>query len=106
MPFINYPVECSSCRGSGQVKPACAFDVNSKLMTIECLNCRGKGQMDNKVYVNPEAPERIEITQTLPKDIFFEVPTVEETISNLNRNKPIKKKRKLLESELHCGISD
>lgn len=53
MPVVNYPLQCSSCRGAGQVKPACAFNVNSKAMMIECMGCQGRGTVDNKVYVNP-----------------------------------------------------
>ncbi len=53
MPFVNYPIECSTCRGSGRIKPVCAFRVHEDILTTECINCRGVGTMENRVYVNP-----------------------------------------------------
>jgi len=53
MPFVNYPIECSTCRGSGRIKPVCAFRVHEEILTTECINCRGVGTMENRVYVNP-----------------------------------------------------
>ena len=76
MPLVNYPIECSSCRGLGDVKPACAFDFNRKLLAIECLNCRGKGTVDNMVYVNPPEEQSIEnkplSNEVMPSNALFD----------------------------------
>lgn len=61
MPFVNMPFQCTTCRGVGTIKPVCAFNVNSKAMSVECPLCRGKGTMENKVFVNPAKVETIPV---------------------------------------------
>lgn len=53
MPFVNYPLQCTCCRGIGSIKPVSAFEVNRQVMMTECPVCQGKGTIENKVYVNP-----------------------------------------------------
>lgn len=65
MPFVDFPIECSSCRGSGKIKPVCAFRAHEDVMTIECFNCRGVGTIKNLVFVNP-MPETKEIVSETP----------------------------------------
>jgi len=59
MPFVNFPFQCTTCRGVGTIKPVSAFNIHSKFMSVECPLCRGKGTMDNKVFVNPAKVETI-----------------------------------------------
>lgn len=58
MPFVNMPIECFTCRGSGKIKPVCAFKTNEQIMTIECVNCAGTGKRENKVYINPISSDK------------------------------------------------
>lgn len=86
MPVVNYPLECQACRGKGQVKPACAFDVNRNSMMIECLICQGRGTVDNKVYVNP-MPDAV-----LPiKEPVIESPIVHDDIYDSFNNEVVEK---------------
>ncbi len=58
MPFVDFPIQCTTCRGSGRTSPASSFAVNEVFLSRECLTCQGKGTILNMVYVNPYAEEK------------------------------------------------
>ncbi len=58
MPFVDFPRECTTCRGSGRTSPASSFAVNEVFLSKECLTCNGKGSIQNLVYVNPYVEEK------------------------------------------------
>lgn len=82
MPFVDFPLECTTCRGSGKTTPASAFAVNEGFLARECLTCQGKGTIKNMVYVNPlkeNAYNEIYIGDT----VTFDLP-----VSQLPKDKP------------------
>jgi len=100
MPFVDFPLECTTCRGSGRTKPASAFAVNEEFLSKECLACQGTGKIKNMVYVNPmpeiEAPfseseiekNQNEISQLYkdaiirPNDIQYDIQSLSEKLND------------------------
>jgi hypothetical protein len=108
MPFVNFPIQCSTCRGLGKIKPISAFEMHQKALAIECQNCRGNGVIENKVYVNPVTQEKItgessslsttidELNSSEMGDVFLEssdklVGEINAYVSDINKSKKSKK---------------
>lgn len=94
MPFVDFPIECSSCRGSGKIKPVCAFRAHEDVMTIECFNCRGVGNIKNLVFINPMPEVKEEIVAT-PEIEGLNVTNIEidEIVEKVKKVKSSKKQK-------------
>lgn len=102
MPFINYPIECTICKGSGKVKPAFVFAIHSEKMGIDCMQCDGKGHIENKVYVNPEVeeiPQKIDESKIdigeLPREGYVNEKEIEELFEEVKKVKSSKKSKEV-----------
>lgn len=100
MPFVDLPIECTVCRGTGRTSPATIFQANRNFMSTDCLNCRGKGTIANRVFINPEIPEtkKPEPVVEIP---VIETPVIEEIVKEVPfKEEEIEKNQKEI-SELY-----
>jgi len=100
MPFVNFPIQCCTCRGLGKIKPLSAFEMHQKALAIDCPNCLGKGLIENKVYVNPEVPSaHLPVSSfVLNDESAIEIESIspqleEEVQQSLNLLKKVKSKK-------------